>query len=91
MSYEKNRAELIDSIIDRDGYIHCEHCGNPKPFKLHCHHIMFKSEYRHHKEINNKLNLIIVCDEPCHSNFHGKKKEMRKELVIERNLIQLFK
>tara|TARA_R110000823_G_scaffold277107_2_gene395654 strand:+ start:356 stop:511 length:156 start_codon:yes stop_codon:yes gene_type:complete len=51
---------------------------------------MFKSEKIKHPMLHHKRNLIIVC-EKCHSIFHRVKEEARKDLVIERNLIELFK
>ena len=88
MNYKTNRDEVIEELIERDGYIHCQHCGVSQSFKFHCHHIFFRSEKPNHPELHNKKNLIILCDQ-CHSLHHGDK-SIRDEIVEERNLIKLF-
>lgn len=62
------------------------------------HHIIFKSEIPKHPKRDCKSNLIQLCNK-CHNKFHGKfnkgetrysKHEMRKDLIVERELDKLF-
>ena len=89
MNYKKNRQSLIDDMINNVGYIYCQHCKRSNAFKFHCHHIMFRSEKPNHKNLHNRLNLLILCD-TCHSDFHNNK-PLRNKYIIDRNLKELFK
>ena len=77
MSYKKNRKELIDEVIESDGFISCQHCGKSNSFKFEVHHIMYRSEKPNHPQLHNKKNLIILCTD-CHIDFHGDKS---KEII----------
>lgn len=87
----KNRNEVIEEMKDRYGYLFCEVCKRSSGFyKLHVHHIVFRSEAPYHEHVHDKRNLCICCDD-CHTNFHaGNKDEKRVELVEKRRLYELF-
>ncbi len=70
----------------------CKRCGGHQ--WVADHHIIYKSEARGHKELNNSLNLIPLC-QGCHKWYHDKK--IRRQgvddspnLVEERGLVDLF-
>jgi len=65
----------------------CEFCHFTKQ-DLEEHHIVYRSEQPHHKELNNPLNLITICRR-CHEKLHGKK-YLRNELIEQRGLNKLF-
>lgn len=88
MSYKKNRDEMIQRQLDLQGYNFCQNCYTSKSFMFSVHHIIFRSEVPSHKELHNKKNLIIVCQN-CHDNFH-KNKSIREDLVKKRGLKTLF-
>ncbi|KKH95327.1 HNH endonuclease [Methanosarcina sp. 1.H.T.1A.1] len=53
-------------VLDRDGYT-CQHCrGKSKDSRLHCHHIVFRSQ----KGTDAPENLIMLC-ETCHKALHN--------------------
>ncbi|WP_440956341.1 RNA-guided endonuclease IscB [Methanosarcina sp. Mfa9] len=53
-------------VLHRDGYT-CQHCrGKSKDFRLHCHHIVFRSK----KGTDTPENLIVLCD-TCHTALHS--------------------
>ncbi|AKB74895.1 hypothetical protein MSLAZ_1634 [Methanosarcina lacustris Z-7289] len=53
-------------VLDRDGYT-CQHCrGKSKDSRLHCHHIVFRSQ----KGTDAPENLITLC-ETCHKALHN--------------------
>jgi len=52
-------------VLSRDNYT-CQHCkGKSKDHKLHCHHIVFRSN----KETDTPENLITLCN-TCHDALH---------------------
>jgi hypothetical protein len=52
-------------VLHRDGYI-CQHCkGKSKDSRLHCHHIVFRSN----QGSDAPENLITLC-ETCHKALH---------------------
>lgn len=91
--YDKNRKELIDEMLDKFGYIYCQHCQKSRNvYKFEVHHIIFRSEAPEHPEIHNKRNLIILCSK-CHKegkdSFHNQKNK-RDYLIKSRKLDELF-
>ncbi|MGB9928130.1 MAG: RNA-guided endonuclease IscB [Methanosarcina sp.] len=55
-------------VLARDGYT-CQHCkGKLKDPKLHCHHIIFRSQ----NGTDSAENLITLCN-TCHNNLHAGK------------------
>lgn len=85
----KNRKELVEEMEDKYGYLFCINCKKSRGFyKLHVHHIIFRSEAPFHPELHSKKNLLICCDK-CHDLFH-KHKELRIPYVQERGLKELF-
>lgn len=77
-----------ENFLDKHGYVHCELCSINQSFAFSVHHIMYKSHYGKHKEINNHKNLIIVCAD-CHKKLHDNKKE--NDILIQlRGLKELF-
>lgn len=88
--YENTRTEVLNDMIEVDGYIYCQHCQRSSGFhKIHVHHIMFRSEQPKHPNLHNKLNLLVLCSD-CHPKFHADK-SIRNKYIIERNLKELFK
>jgi len=79
---------LEDKHNDFIEKIGCERCGKTNAFKYEFHHIMFKSNYGWHDEINNPRNLLYLCKK-CHQWYH-EKKDRRQHLIKERNLDKLF-
>ena len=61
-----------ENFRDEKGYIYCEACGRSNSFAFSTHHCHFKSEYPKHKEIDNELNLKILCNN-CHKLAHSNK------------------
>jgi len=78
-------------FLDKNGYLFCEKCNANinKAKKFEVHHIVFASEAPRHEELHNDKNLILLCIK-CHNKFHGKKREIRKSIVKERELEKLF-
>ena len=75
----------------KHGYLFCEICktninGTPR---FETHHIVYASEAPKHKYLHDDRNLIVLCTS-CHHKFHGNKREIRKKIVIERDLEKLF-
>ncbi len=62
---QKDYYNVKAYVLDRDGYT-CQHCkGKSKDDKLHCHHIIFRSE----KGTDTPENLITLCN-TCHDALH---------------------
>ena len=80
--------QFEEDFKDEHGYIYCELCNINQSFAFSTHHIVFKSEYGKHPEINNKNNLILVCAD-CHKKLHDKK-ELNNQLKKERDLYEMF-
>ncbi|MCP4761488.1 MAG: HNH endonuclease [archaeon] len=76
-------------FLKENDYIYCENCGVSNSFRFEVHHIVFASEAPKHKELHNHKNMIMLCIR-CHNDFHSKKREIRKDIVLERNLEKLF-
>lgn len=91
--YTKNKTTLVNSMLDRFGYLVCQKCGKNKcGMKFETHHIVFRSEAPNHPELNNIKNLII-CGSDCHKeapDSYHKNKSQRNHLVKHRNLEKLF-
>ncbi len=90
---KQNMAHIINSMMEYKGFLSCQHC-NRSDKSLEFHHIMTKRDVPKHPELHNALNLLLVCRD-CHNKFHGKvkgfyKHEMRKQLIIDRDLVSLF-
>lgn len=83
----KNKASLIKEMFDDHGYLFCEVCKCSNG-GLEGHHIIFRSEKPKHKNLHDKVNLIMCCVS-CHNKFH-RKKGVRNDLVIERGLEVVF-
>jgi len=75
-------------FLEKNDYIFCEFCKINQSLRFETHHIVFASEAPSHKNLHNERNLILVCIQ-CHNNFH-KDKSIRKELVKQRKLKELF-
>lgn len=84
----RNKSELKIAQIKSKGFNYCEQCKAKNPYFLDAHHIIFRSERPNHANINDKINIILVCRE-CHNKFH-ENKESRNDLVKQRNLNQIF-
>ncbi len=93
MTLKQSTDQIKETMINEYDYLFCEHCKrSDKPLEFH--HIMTKRDVPKHPELHNVLNLLLVCRE-CHDKYHGKikgyfKHEMRKQLIIDRDLKQLF-
>lgn len=86
--FMKNRDELKQEIIERDGFISCQHCSTSQTYQWETHHIIYRSEKPKHPHLHDKVNLIVLCMK-CHNEFH-KNKGTRDSIVIERKLNELF-
>lgn len=75
-------------FLKNHDWLFCEHCGISNPFRFEIHHIIYKSEMPGHEELNNSLNLILLCTD-CHNKFH-QKKSLRNKLIKKRELNKLF-
>lgn len=86
-----NRTELVEEMRDKYGYLFCLRCKRSSGFyKLHVHHIIFRSEAPEHPFLHSKVNLYICCNE-CHDIFHkGNKDIAREKIVAERGLESIF-
>ena len=86
----KSRAvkDFEENFRDEKGYIYCEICGRSQSFAFSVHHICYKSAFPKHPEIDNVLNLIMVCSD-CHKALHSQK-ELNDNLIKERKLYDLF-
>jgi hypothetical protein len=77
-------------FLEKNDYLFCEHCKINQSIKFEVHHIVFASEKPRHEYLHDFRNLIMVCIN-CHNNFHkAGGKEMRKYLVEDRKLVELF-
>lgn len=84
-----NRKKIVEEMEDKYGYLFCQHCKRSRGFyKLHVHHIVFRSEAPEHEELHSPVNLLICCNE-CHDLFH-KEKSIREPYLQERNLREIF-
>ena len=91
--YMRAKKEMARQMEEEQGYVSCERCGR-SGCPLSFHHIVYRSEAPHHENLHDKRNLICLCSnwmgqEGCHEWFH-EKKDRRDELVVERELYELF-
>jgi len=85
----KNRKIIVEEMEDKYGYLFCLQCKRSRGFyKLHVHHLVFRSEAPDHPELHSKKNLFICCND-CHDKFH-KEKNIREPILKERNLKEVF-
>lgn len=83
-------AKYRKDFMERNDYIHCEYCKVNNSIKFEVHHIIFASEKPRHEHLHDFRNLIMVCIE-CHNNFHkAGGMELRKSLIENRGLVELF-
>ena len=75
-------------FLKENEYLFCERCKINQSFQFSTHHIIFASERPRNKELHNFRNLIMLCLD-CHTLMHARK-NVRNELVKERNLHKLF-
>lgn len=86
---KKNRDYLVEEMKDMYGYLFCLKCKRSSGFyKLHVHHLVFRSEAPYHENLHDKKNLFICCN-TCHDEFHNNK-EVRQDIIEERGLRELF-
>ncbi len=81
--------EYRTAFLKENDYLYCEICKRSDSIRYETHHIVYASEAPKHKELHNFKNLIVLCIK-CHNDFHGKKREIRKDIVIKRGLEKLF-
>lgn len=84
----RNKTALKIEQIAKKGHNYCEVCNEKNPFFLDAHHIVFRSERPRHPNLNDKVNILLVCRD-CHNQFH-EVKEKRNYLLEERNLKSIF-
>jgi hypothetical protein len=84
----RNRNQMRAEMIEKYGYLFCEHCKTTQTLQFEMHHIIYRSEKPNHKNLHDKINLINLCIQ-CHNDYH-KSKLMRENLICERNLIDVF-
>ena len=85
--FDENKAEYREEMIDRCGYLYCEHCDR-SGLRYEAHHLIFRSEKPNHAHIHSKRNIYLLC-KTCHGMFHDKK-GLRNNIVVQRNLSELF-
>jgi len=99
VEYAKAAEKYRKLVEKKHGFPICEsyECGCTKPEYWSVHHIMKKSHYGNHPEINNSRNLILLCP-ICHDGYHFKIGNRIDEfkmkeiaLIRERKLDELFK
>jgi hypothetical protein len=89
--FERQRAKLDQLLIERHGQVICEVHGiecEHEWMGLQTHHIVYRSERKHHPMLHNVINLIKCCI-PGHNWFHEKKSN-RNQLMKERGLDEIF-
>lgn len=65
--------EQREAVLRLDGY-RCRYCGKSSD-NLAVHHIAYRSEAKHEPWLNEPVNLITLCNYPCHLDIiHGNKK-----------------
>jgi hypothetical protein len=84
----KNKSALKSNQIKSRGYNFCEVCEIKNPYFLDAHHIVFRSERPNHPNLNDKVNILLVCRE-CHNLLHNNK-SARNKIVEQRNLKSIF-
>jgi hypothetical protein len=84
----RNKHALKLEQIEKKGHNYCEVCNEKNPFFLDAHHIVFRSERPKHPNLNDQVNILLVCRD-CHNQFH-EIKEKRNYLLEERNLKSIF-
>jgi len=71
-------------VLSRDNYT-CQHCkGKSKDHKLHCHHIIFKSN----KGTDTPSNLITLCN-TCHDALHEGKIKLSGRKSITKHATEI--
>lgn len=64
--------ETRELVLELDNY-RCRYCGKASN-NLVPHHIAYRSEARHEPWLNDPVNLITLCNYPCHLDIvHGNK------------------
>lgn len=64
--------EVRDLVFELDGH-RCRFCGQSSS-NLVIHHIAYRSEAKHEDWLNEPVNLITLCNYPCHlDKVHGDK------------------
>lgn len=86
--YLKVRNEMRANMILEHGFLFCEKCKTNETYQWEMHHLIYRSEKPLHEHLHNPRNLINLCMK-CHNWFH-KSKSNRNDIVIERNLQELF-
>lgn len=86
--FNKNAKEIKQSMIEDMGYIYCEYCNTSNTPKWEAHHIIFRSEKPKHKNLHDKVNILIACIK-CHNELH-KHKGLRNKIVEVRKLNLIF-
>ena len=82
------KKHIQKNLIEMYGEVCCEKCYTKSSISFSTHHIVYRSEKPHHKELNNPLNLIYLCYE-CHESFHNDKRS-RNYLILSRGLYNVF-
>ena len=66
-------ADVRELILNLDNH-RCRYCGKESG-NLVPHHIVYRSEAQNEPWLNDPVNLITLCNYPCHINIiHGNKK-----------------
>ena len=64
--------ETRDLVLELDNH-RCRYCGSASG-SLVPHHIAYRSEAKHEPWLNDPVNLITLCNYPCHITIvHGNK------------------
>ena len=80
--------EIRDLVLELDGH-RCRYCGQATN-NLVPHHIFYRSEASNEPWLNEPVNLITLCNYPCHLDIvHGNKEVYQplcKQIVYLRAL-----
>lgn len=72
----KEEREVYEYINKIEPY--CQLCGSP--YKLHRHHIRYRSEFGKKTNPTYIGNIIVLCDK-CHRLVHSNKKYWQPKLI----------
>lgn len=72
--------EVYDYVIKADGN-RCRHCGGTKDLAVH--HIYYRSEAKYYEWCSQPINLITLCNYPCHLSIIHRDKKKYQPLCLD--------
>ena len=70
--------DVRDLVLKLDNY-RCRYCGSASA-NLVAHHIVYRSEARNEPWLNDPVNLITLCNYPCHIDIVHSNKSLYQPL-----------